>query len=230
MKLINKEVVKAMAEEEAQTSQGLEILAQETEKEVEKLTEKIDREPKAIPGGSKNKAKRRELKKIAHKLRRDFIPRAKKYEEAEEIFAGRNSYSKTDHDATFMHIKEDHMKNGQLKPGHNIQAATTNQYIVDFALFPNPTDFITFEPFLDQMKSRGILDKFQNIVADVGYGSEYNYSILEENYSDKNYQIPYTQYEKEQTRKYKKDPSKVDNWYYNEEDYYAEKDLKVSHF
>ena len=228
--LINKEVVKAMAEEEAQTSQGLEILAQETEKEVEKLTEKIDREPKAIPGGSKNKAKRRELKKIAHKLRKDFIPRAKKYEEAEEIFAGRNSYSKTDHDATFMHMKEDHMKNGQLKLGYNIQAATTNQYIVDFALFPNPTDFRTFEPFLDQMKSRGILDKFQNIVADAGYGSEYNYSILEENYSDKNYQIPYTQYEKEQTRKYKKDPSKVDNWYYNEEDYYAEKDLKVSHF
>lgn len=228
--LINKEVVKAMAEEEAQTSQGLEILAQETEKEVEKLTEKIDREPKAIPGGSKNKAKRRELKKIAHKLRKDFIPRVKKYEEAEEIFAGRNSYSKTDHDATFMHMKEDHMKNGQLKLGYNIQAATTNQYIVDFALFPNPTDFRTFEPFLDQMKSGGILDKFQNIVADAGYGSEYNYSILEENYSDKNYQIPYTQYEKEQTRKYKKDPSKVDNWYYNEEDYYAEKDLKVSHF
>ena len=222
--LINKEVVKAMAKEEAQTSQGLEILAQETEKEVEKLTEKIDREPKAIPGGSKNKAKRRELKKIAHKLRKDFIPRAKKYEEAEEIFAGRNSYSKTDHDATFMHMKEDHMKNGQLKPGYNIQAATTNQYIVDFAPFPNPTDFRTFEPFLDQMKSRGILDKFQNIVADAGYGSEYNYSILEENYSDKNYQIPYTQYEKEQTRKYKKDPSKVDNWYYNEEeDYYVDK-------
>ncbi|WP_236692579.1 transposase, partial [Lactobacillus kitasatonis] len=165
----------------------------------------------------------RELKKIAHKLRKDFIPRAKKYEEAEEIFAGRNSYSKTDHDATFMHMKEDHMKNGQLKPGYNIQAATTNQYIVDFALFPNPTDFRTFEPFLDQMKSRGILDKFQNIVADAGYGSEYNYSILEENYSDKNYQIPYTQYEKEQTRKYKKDPSKVDNWYYNEEDYYVDK-------
>ena len=213
-----------MAEEEAQTSQGLEILAQETEKEVEKLTEKIDREPKAIPGGSKNKAKRRELKKIAHKLRKDFIPRAKKYEEAEEIFAGRNSYSKTDHDATFMHMKEDHMKNGQLKLGYNIQAATTNQYIVDFALFPNPTDFRTFEPFLDQMKSRGILDKFQNIVADAGYGSEYNYSILEENYSDKNYQIPYIQYEKEQTRKYKKDPSKVDNWYYNEEeDYYVDK-------
>src|SRR5699024_10200500 len=215
--LINKEVVKAMAEEEAQTSQGLEILAQETEKEVEKLTEKIDREPKAIPGGSKNKAKRRELKKIAHKLRKDFIPRAKKYEEAEEVFAGRNSYSKTDHDATFMHMKEDHMKNGQLKPGYNIQAATTDQYVVDFALYPNPTDFKTLEHFLKQMT---VLDKFDKIVADAGYGSEYNYTQLEEKYSDKEYFIPYTMYEKEQTRKYKNDPSRLSNWFYNEKDDY----------
>lgn len=222
--LVNKEVAKAMAEEEVQTSQGLETLAQETEKEIEALTEKIDKEPKVIPGGSKNKVKRRGLKKILHKLQKDFIPRARKYEEAKEIFDGRNSYSKTDHDATFMHMKEDHMRNGQLKPGYNIQAATTNQYVVDFALFPNPTDFRTFEPFLEQMKSRGILDKFHNIVADAGYGSEYNYSILEENYSDKDYQIPYTLYEKEQTRKYKKDPSKIANWYYNEkEDYYLDK-------
>ena len=221
--LISKEVVKAMAEEEIQTSHGLEILAQETEKEIKKITKEIEEEPKVIPGGSKNKVKRRGLKKILHKFQKDLIPRAKKYEE-EKIFDGRNSYSKTDHDATFMHMKEDHMRNGQLKPGYNIQAATTNQYVVDFALFPNPTDFRTFEPFLEQMKSRGILDKFHNIVADAGYGSEYNYSILEENYSDKDYQIPYTLYEKEQTRKYKKDPSKIANWYYNEEaDYYVDK-------
>ena len=194
--LINKEVVKVMAEEEAQTSQVLEILAQETEKEIEKISEEIEKEPKIIPGGSQNKVKRRGLKKILHKLRKDFIPRAKKYEEAEEIFAGRNSYSKTDHDATFMHMKEDHMRNGQLKLGYNIQAATTNQYVVDFDLFPNPTDFRTLEPFLEQMESRGILDKFQNIVADAGYGGEYNYTLLEEKYSDKNYQIPYSLYDK----------------------------------
>lgn len=63
-------------------------------------------------------------------------------------------------------------------------------------------------------------------MANAGYGSEYNYSILEENYSDKDYQIPYTLYEKEQTRKYKKDPSKIANWYYNEEaDYYLDKSV-----
>ena len=97
--LIAKEVVKAMAKEQVQTSQGLAELAQETEAEIEKLTEEIAREPKAIPGGSPRKARRRGLKKLLHKLRKDYVPRMKKYEEAKAIFAGRNSYSKTDHDA-----------------------------------------------------------------------------------------------------------------------------------
>ena len=114
-------------------------------------------------------------------------------------------------------MKEDHMKNGQHKPGYNIQAATTNQYVVDFALYPNPTDFKTLEPFLKQMTT---LDKFDKIVADAGYGSEYNYSLLEDKYSNKKYYIPYTMYEKEQTRKYKNDPTKLINWFYNEKDDY----------
>ena len=215
--LIAKEVVKAMAQEQVQTSQGLTELARETEAEIEKLTEEIAQEPKVIPGGSPKKARRRGLKKLLHQLKKDYVPRMKKYEEAEKIFAGRNSYSKTDHDATFMHMKEDHMKNGQLKPGYNIQAATTNQYVVDFALYPNPTDFKTLEPFLKQMTT---LDKFDKIVADAGYGSEYNYSLLEDKYSNKKYYIPYTMYEKEQTRKYKNDPTKLINWFYNEKDDY----------
>ncbi|NRO50739.1 IS1182 family transposase [Lactobacillus helveticus] len=218
--LIAKEVVKAVTQEKVQTSQGLEELAQETEAEIEKLTEEIEQEPKAIPSGSPRKARRRGLKKLLHKLRKDYVPRMKKYEEAEEIFAGRNSYSKTDHDATFMHMKEDNMKNGQLKPGYNIQAATTDQYVVDFALYPNPTDFKKLEPFLKQMPT---LNKFDKIVADAGYGSEYNYSMLEKEYPDKKHYIPYTMYEKEKTRKYKNDPTKLANWYYDKaEDYYLD--------
>ena len=80
--LIAKEVVKAMAKEKVQTSQGLAELAQETEAEIEKLTEEIEQEPKAIPGGSPRKARRRGLKKLLHKLRKDYVPRMKKYEEA----------------------------------------------------------------------------------------------------------------------------------------------------
>lgn len=110
------------------------------------------------------------------------------------------------------------MKNGQLKPGYNIQAATTNQYVVDFALYHNPTDFRTLEPFLKQMST---LDKFDKIVADAGYGSEDNYSMLEKEHPDKKYYIPYTMYEKEKTRKYRSDPTKLANWFYDEKDDYC---------
>lgn len=64
------------------------------------------------------------------------------------------------------------------------------------------------------------LDKFDQIVADAGYGSEYNYSLLEDKYSNKKYYIPYTMYEKKQTRKYKNDPTKLINWFYDEKDDY----------
>ena len=49
----------------------------------------------------------------------------------------RNSFSKTDIDATFMHMKEDYMRNGQLKPGHNIQIGVESEYIVGVGSFSN---------------------------------------------------------------------------------------------
>ncbi|TDM81367.1 transposase, partial [Lactobacillus crispatus] len=110
------------------------------------------------------------------------------------------------------------MNNDQLMPGYNLQAVTTDQYVVDYAIVPNPAYFKTLEPVLDQMT---VLDKFDKIVADAGYGSEYNYSMLEEKYPDKKYFIPYTMYEKEQTKKYKNDPTKLINWYYNEKEDYC---------
>ena len=218
--LVQEEVTKAITEEEAMTSKGMAMMAKEIETEIEQLDQEIEDEPPVIPDGSPKKQRRRRLKKYLHKLNKDYVPRAKKYEKAKQIFGERNSFSKTDHDATFMHMKEDHMRNGQLKPGYNIQAATSNQYVIDFALYPNPTDFRTLDPFLGQMKARNLLDKFDNIVADAGYGSEYNYAMLEDKYEDKKYFIPYTLYEKEQTRKYKNDPKKLGNWYYNEKDDY----------
>ena len=57
-----------------------------------------------------------------------------------KIFERRNSYSKTDHDATFMRMKDDYMQNGQLKAGYNLQIATEGQYALAYDLFPNPTD------------------------------------------------------------------------------------------
>ncbi|MFA9381785.1 MAG: hypothetical protein ACERKO_12075 [Acetanaerobacterium sp.] len=64
----------------------------------------------------------------------------------------RNSYSKTDPDATFMHMKEDHMRNGQLKPGYNVQIAVNSEYITGVAAFSNRTDSGTLQPFLRQLE------------------------------------------------------------------------------
>ena len=65
-----------------------------------------------------------------------------------KICGNRNSYSKTDKDATFMRMKEDYMRNGQLKPAYNLQIGVNSEYIVDLDLFPNSIDIRTLLPFL----------------------------------------------------------------------------------
>ena len=70
-----------------------------------------------------------------------FKPRLERYNKDLEIRGdNRNSYSKTDHDATFMHMKEDHMKNGQLKPGYNIQVGSCNGFVVNWSTHQNRND------------------------------------------------------------------------------------------
>ena len=95
------------------------------------------------------------------------------------ILGERNSYSKTDHDATFMRMKEDHMRNGQLKPAYNLQLAVASEYVVGVGVFPNPTDTKTLIPFLREM-DRIHGRKFRQVVADAGYDSEENYAWLEQ--------------------------------------------------
>lgn len=91
----------------------------------------------------------------------------------------RNSYSKTDPDATFMHMKDDHMLNGQLKPAYNVQHAVNSGFIVAAGVFPNPTDVLTLKTFMEQMES-SLRFKFDRIVADAGYESEENLVYLRE--------------------------------------------------
>ena len=121
-------------------------------------------------------------KKIKAKLRyakKNWPAALKKYAQQEQMLAGRNSCSKTDPDATFMRMKEDHMENGQLKPGYNVQVSSSNQYVVDYTVHPNPTDTTTLIPHLEQIKSDyGTLP--EELTADAGYGSEQNYKHLEQ--------------------------------------------------
>ncbi len=95
-------------------------------------------------------------KKVKQKLnyaKKNWPDKLKKYETSEQLLNNqRNSYSKTDTDATFMRMKEDHMKNGQLKPGYNVQVSSSNQYIVNYSIHHNPTDTKTLSSHLNQHK------------------------------------------------------------------------------
>jgi hypothetical protein len=102
-----------------------------------------------------------------------------KYEKAEETLGERNSYSKTDEAATFMHLKEDHMQNGQTKPAYNLQTAVENGFAIGYGVFPNPGDTRTLKPFLNEEKELlGVTPKA--VITDAGYGSEENYQYLED--------------------------------------------------
>ena len=127
-------------------------------------------------------------------------------------FGNRNSYSKTDVDATFMHMKEDYMRNGQLKPGYNIQIGVESEYIVGVGSFSNRTDVNTLIPFLNRIQSH-TQRKFERIIADAGYESSENYLYLEENGQE--CYIKPQNYEISKTRKYKTDPYSVENMAYD---------------
>ncbi|HQW97064.1 MAG TPA: IS1182 family transposase [Saprospiraceae bacterium] len=97
-----------------------------------------------------------------------------KYEQQEVKLNGRNSYSKTDVDATAMRMKDE-----RLLPGYNVQHSTINQYIANFTLEQNASDSVTLGPHLDKLEERFEGETVQNLCGDAGYGSEENYADLE---------------------------------------------------
>ena len=73
-----------------------------------------------------------------------YIEKLKEYTKKLHICGDRNSYSKTDPDATFMRLKEDAMLNGQLKPAYNLQHAVDAQYVTWADISARPTDVTSF--------------------------------------------------------------------------------------
>lgn len=133
---------------------------------------------------------------------KDFQTRAFKYEEHLNIMGERNSYSKTDHDATFMHGKEDYYsKTGIFKPYYNVQIGVSDEYITHLKLFSNPTDTKTFIPFFESYHERyGFYPTHP--VADAGYGSFDNYLYCLKN--NMGLWQKYPMYSKEKEPKFKK--------------------------
>jgi transposase len=156
-------------------------------------------------------------KKVKQKInyaKKNWEKNLEKYSEQEKILDKRNSFSKTDNDATFMRMKEDHMRNGQLKPGYNLQVSTNNQYITNYTLHPNPTDTLTLKSHLAEHENL-YHELPHTVVADAGYGSEENYQLLEE----KNIEsfVKYSTFHSEQEKKNKDNPFHTQNLFYNRE-------------
>jgi len=164
---------------------------------------------------NKTKQQQKQIKELKTK----HIPKLREYETHLSKCGNRNSYSKTDKDATFMRMKEDAMKNGQLKPGYNLQIGTENQYITNFDIFHNPNDAPTLKPFLNSYQDR-YKKMPKKVCGDAGYGSEENYEFMEKNLITAF--VKYYSFHKEQKKSYKENPFLVQNLYYNaQEDYFV---------
>jgi transposase len=198
-----------VAEEEEYGDQDLEEMGEGKEIDVDQLKEAA----RKINERLRQQPEDKELKTAKKKLESDFIPRLEKYEKYEKIFKGRNSFCKSDPDATFMRMKEDHMLNGQLKPGYNIQMGTENQFIVGYSIHQRAGDTGCLIPHLEHVKEQlGVLPK--KIIADAGYGSEENYQYLENEHLE-NY-VKFNTFHKEQKRNWRKQRFRVENLEYDE--------------
>jgi transposase len=197
-----------------------ELSAKELLDVVGKLDEKVEEFDRKIEESTEGKERKqlrskRKGPKQYLKQYKDFLVRKQKYQNDMSIFGERNSYSKTDQDATFMRMKDDYMKNGQLKAGYNVQIATEGQYTLAFDVFANPTDTRTLIPFLDKIEE-GFFKLPQYIVADAGYGSEQNYEDVI-NHRECTPLITYNMYRKEKKKRYKNNEFNSANWEYDEE-------------
>jgi transposase len=178
--------------------------------DAEKVSQAIDKIDQALSGKEIDK----KVKQKLNYAKRKWPDALEKYEKYEHQMGERNSLSKTDPDATFMRMKDDHMLNGQLKPAYNWQISTQNQYILGYTLHQTTTDTATLPVHLESLKETlGELPEV--LVADAGYGSEENYEYLENN--DVEAYVKFNYFHKEQSKKWQENPAKLENLYYNEQ-------------
>jgi transposase/predicted RNA-binding Zn-ribbon protein involved in translation (DUF1610 family) len=133
--------------------------------QLQAAAEKIQVELPQPASAARRRAQARQLRELAQKQAR--------YEQQHQLLGSRNSYSKTDPDATVMP-----MKDGALKPGYNIQAAAENGFVVGYSVSQNSHDGVALIPHLRQQQALGIPQPHR-MVGDAAYGIEQNYAHLE---------------------------------------------------
>lgn len=183
----------------------------------EKITKTVDQIHQVLKQTQVEESQKAEKKKVQAKAtyaQRNWPLKWIDYTKSEEILGQRTSYSKTDPDATFMRLKDDHMQNGQLKPAYNWQVSTANQYVTHYSIHQTTTDTTLLKEHLS-----GFQEQYQqmpeSITADAGYGSEENYAFLQENRIEAF--VKFNLFHHEQTDKFKAQINKIDNLFYNQE-------------
>ena len=157
------------------------------------------------------KGHRKTLHQRQYQELEDYLKRLKSYANHIEICGEhRNSYAKTDHDATFMRIKRDYMGNDQLLPAYNVQTAICDEYIAALDVKPYASDQECFVPLMEKFnETYGHYPKYP--VADAGYGSYNNYLFCEEHGMEK--YMKFTMFEKEtKSEKYHTNPYRAVNF------------------
>ena len=216
IRVLLQQIDEVIAQDKAAEAERVEFTTDTLNTFIGELKDALAAKPE--PADKEQKKQHREKKKQLKELEK-HRDKLNEYDSRLEQMGERNSMSKTDHDATFMRMKEDAMNNGQTKPGYNLQVSAENQFITDFALFPNPTDTLTLIPFFNSF-----LDRYGHLpsvaVADSGYGSEENYRFMDE--AGMEAYVKYNRFHIEQRPRYKPNPFHHDNFHYNaDEDYYV---------
>lgn len=196
-----REIEQVIRDEQQEPDTESTLSTEEFASRVERIKERMEKK-------NLTKQQRRVVRDVENKA----LPKMKEYERHIATMGDRNSYAKSDPDATFMRMKEDAMLNGQLKPGYNVQIATENQFITNYGIFQRPTDTGTLIDFLESFHKKYGLHS-REIVADAGYGSQQNYEYM----FDKG-MIPYVKYNyfhKEQTRAFQNNPFLQQNLKYD---------------
>ena len=216
IKVLLEQVDDSIAQENGNEDEPLCFTPSDLRDMAERLNKTLEATPE--PSTKEDKEKRKEERQQVRQLRQ-HADKLEEYDRKLETLGKRNSYSKTDKDATFMRMKEDAMMNGQTKPGYNLQIGTENQFILDFGLFQTPGDPLTMIPFLKSCHERyGRLPS--TVVADSGYGSEENYHFMDR--AGIEAYVKYNRFHIEQRMHYEPDPFSQQALYYNaDEDYYV---------
>ena len=205
------EEIDRLEEEEEKSYSGEDKQPEEvTPDELEEFAKRLSDKLNCNPEKEKTKEEKqndKKIKRIIKKINTDFKPRLDRYNKDLKIMgADRNSYSKTDKDATFMHMKEDHMRNGQLKPGYNVQVGTCNDFITTWSIHQNRSDNGTLIPHLERHKRLTGKDP-DKLGADSGYGNQENYEYLKRK-KIKNF-VKYTYFHKDQKKSFQ---NQIYNW------------------